>query len=520
MNHLSFNLIHNASATIFSDSSILEIVEFERFTNVKNDGVFWDDPFMRKNVTLQIINYFKDKYSVNSFGMLLLNPIDLENINNRWDINNEVELLNLFSAEKLIVCNHQESHAAGAYYQSNMDNAIIISFDGAGNDGNFNIFKASKENGIVEIKKIYGRVLGHRFTYFANFCNSIKKEPSWPLQGALIYPGKLMGLAGYGRVREEWLDTFNEYYKNYPDNDETNFKVLKKQLLLPDKFEGEIEADIAATAQYMFQKVFYDETYEYWKDSENVILTGGCAMNILNNNAIKELKNVFVPPNPSDCGLSSHQALFMLKPKQHQKCTFLGPEVWDKNTLMEYVIKYRGNIVTEEFIVNSLLSGKILGIVQGRSEVGPRALGHRSLICLATFENMKDILNKKVKNREWYRPFAPVCREEDAPTYFEINGSEYDTMSFCPKVKEEYQNILSSVTHIDGTARLQTVKDDSYLYKILKRLKEVSNNVPVLLNTSFNIAGKPILNTYRDAIWMLENTEMDGLILEDYYIEK
>ena len=133
---------------------------------------------------------------------------------------------------------------------------------------------------------------------------------------------------------------------------------------------------------------------------------------------------------------------------------------------------------------------------------------------------MKDILNKKVKNREPYRPFAPVCREGDAHRFFHMQGP-CKWMSFCPPVKEEYKEALGSITHVDGTARLQTVRhtDLNFMSILLTRLGEY-NEYPVLLNTSFNIAGKPILNTYRDAIWMLENTEMDGLILEDYYIKK
>jgi carbamoyltransferase len=209
-----------------------------------------------------------------------------------------------------------------------------------------------------------------------------------------------------------------------------------------------------------------------------------------------------------------------LKPKKAFDGTFAGPEVWDKHTLPEHIDKYNGKPLILDELVQDLIAGKIIGVVRGGSELGPRALGHRSILCHAAVPGMKDILNKKVKNREPFRPFAPVCREDDAWKFFEMRGS-CKWMSFCPPVKPEYHEALKSITHVDGTARLQTVGglEPNFMYYLLTRLQE-SHEYPILLNTSFNIAGKPILNTYRDAIWMLKNTEMDGLILEDYYIKK
>ena len=140
----------------------------------------------------------------------------------------------------------------------------------------------------------------------------------------------------------------------------------------------------------------------------------------------------------------------------------------------------------------------------------------------AAIPNMKDILNQKVRYRESYRPFAPVCHESIAPQFFETTlNADYRWMSFCPTVREEYREVLASVTHADNTARLQTVNEqqNDWLFYLLLQLQQV-HPVPVLINTSFNIAGKPILNTYRDAVWMLENTQLDGVILEDYYIKK
>ena len=133
---------------------------------------------------------------------------------------------------------------------------------------------------------------------------------------------------------------------------------------------------------------------------------------------------------------------------------------------------------------------------------------------------MKDILNDKVKHREWYRPFAPVVRLEDVSKYFEFEG-ESRWMGYCPKVREEWREVLVSITHLDGTARVQTItrEQKQWLYDLLTEFEKKSG-VGVLLNTSFNVDGKPILSTYQDALEVFNRTQLDGLVLSDYFIKK
>jgi carbamoyltransferase len=171
-------------------------------------------------------------------------------------------------------------------------------------------------------------------------------------------------------------------------------------------------------------------------------------------------------------------------------------------------------------LVDDLERGKIVGVVRGNSEHGPRALGNRSIICNPAISDMKDILNEKVKHREWYRPFAPVVRLEDVSEYFEWDR-ESRWMSFCPKVKEEWREKLPAITHVDGTARVQTItrEQNEWLYDLLTNFKE-KTGIGVLLNTSFNVNGKPILSTYKDAFHIYDTTDIDGLILEHLYIRK
>ena len=274
----------------------------------------------------------------------------------------------------------------------------------------------------------------------------------------------------------------------------------------------------------MFETKFKELVGKHFVNGQPFLISGGSALNIINNDKLRQTMNVMVPPNPSDCGLSLGYVLQCLKPSVPYDGTFTGPEVWDKNQLAEYVEQYDGKIISTPNLCNELVGGKkIIGIVRGRSELGPRALGHRSIICHAAAPGMKDILNKKVKHREEYRPFAPVVRVEESHKFFNIVGDreDYRWMSFCPEVKEEYREALQSITHIDNTARLQTVneKNDPFLHTLLTTMM-YANPHPVLLNTSFNLAGKPILNSYKDAIDLWQNSEMDGLVLEDYYLKK
>ena len=211
--------------------------------------------------------------------------------------------------------------------------------------------------------------------------------------------------------------------------------------------------------------------------------------------------------------------LLHMKPKQAVDLTYSGIPIIDKNTLMMICEnQYNVKPTDTNTILNDLILGKIIGVVKGNSEHGPRALGNRSIICDPSHPEMKDILNAKVKNREWYRPFAPVCRLEDVSKYFNFSG-ESRWMSFCPEVRDEWKEKLTSITHVDGTARVQTVtkEQNEWLYDLLTEFEKLTG-VGVLLNTSFNVNGKPILSTYKDALHVFKNTQMDRLILENYYI--
>lgn len=227
---------------------------------------------------------------------------------------------------------------------------------------------------------------------------------------------------------------------------------------------------------------------------------------------------LYVSPFSNDSGLSFGNFIYSQGEKV-QLSPYCGVDILDREKIFDYYQKYNETeqveLCTPNKVVNLITQGKIGGIISGYSEVGPRALGNRSIICDPSFPDMKEIINKKVKFREWFRPFAPVCRLEDKDLFFE-NAFESQYMSFAPKIKDEcYMNLLS-IAHEDQTGRLQTVTScqHPFFYAILTAMKERNRN-PIILNTSFNIKGKPILTTVEDAFYVLENTKLDFIVVEN-----
>jgi carbamoyltransferase len=522
MYNISFYGSHNSSVVVEDNGKILTVIEVERFLNVKNAGY---GQYLTSNTRFflitEILKYIKNEYGISEFETCYYSNTDT------IEGPNKVHYEKMIPAKNYVDVLHHLSHAACAFYQSKYNEGLIVSFDGGGSDGFFNIYHAKNRDEITLIDK-FNTDLGFAYMSFGDYLNDIRQEPALNI-GNLVYSGKIMGLCSYGSINEEWLPHFEKYYRSKPDG--LNYLELLNQLGQEtgltfnrnDRLTGQISWDVAKTSQIAFENVFMGIISPFLEMFPKLplLLTGGCALNILLNTKLyHELdRDIFVPPNPNDCGIASGMILLHMKPKEAVDLTYLGIPILDKNTLM--IIseeQYNTTPIDTNTIVNDLVSGKIIGVVRGNSEHGPRALGNRSIICDPSHPEMKNILNEKVKNREWYRPFAPVCRLEDVSKYFKFSG-ESRWMSFCPEVREEWREKLTSITHIDGTARVQTVtkEENEWLYNLITEFEKVSG-IGVLLNTSFNINGKPILSTYKDALHVFKTTQMDKLILEDYYI--
>jgi len=538
MANISFYGSHNAAYVVEKDGEIILVLEVERFLNHKNSGIAqYNCP--RTDDILFFAEYIPK---------WIMKKLDIEEFDNCFYSNSDVImdevrycLHKAIPAKKYTECWHHQSHAAGAFYQSNHKKALIFSFDGGGNDGKFCVYTCNRGESPKLLKSVLNPVLNHPhigydlgFPYMvlAHYLKDIKYEDLG--MGNLVYPGKLMGLASYGKVIEDWIPAFTKFYKSNPDGGNYHSKVseLSEEIGVVfdvnNRLDGQIAYDIAATTQRVFEDCFLEIAKPYIDEYPDypICVTGGCGLNIiLNTRLVTELeKEVFVGPDPNDCGIALGMMLNYLKPAKPYDSTYSGTELLDIDTLsakiqgVGFPMKSRRLNLTN--LAKDIEAGKIVGVARGRSEHGPRALGNRSIICNPAIANMKDVLNEKVKHREWYRPFAPVVRLEDVNKYFEWN-KESRWMSFCPKVKEEWKSRLGAITHVDGTARVQTVtrKQNEFLYDLLTEFEKVTG-VGVLLNTSFNVDGKPILSTVQDAFTILEKTQLDALVIENTYIKK
>ena len=438
----------------------------------------------------------------------------------------EVDTKEIFNTESVkCIARHHNTHAAAAFYMSPFNRALIVSYDGGGDDGHFNVYYGH-EDGIKHIENIPSDFGGGYL-----LAGSMIKEVAESSRHQLALAGKMMGLCAYGSVIEAHVEPFKDFYfdrdyKKLAERTKLKLKNLDNPWSNPLenwKYESKGGYDVAATAQAAFEHAFFSvlDTYDPYVP---LILTGGCALNVLVNEKVKCLYNrpVYVPPNPHDGGLSLGHLFIYRKPTEQVNITYSGLPLLDRNKLQDYIDEYGARKVNKIEIAQLIKGGKILGLVYGDSEVGPRALGNRSIVCDPNIADMKDILNSKVKFREWYRPFAPFCKKEEAHKYFESrNFDNLEYMSYAPLVKKEYREKLPSITHADNTARLQTVTEESHpgFYEILTHFGEISET-NVLLNTSFNIRGYPILSTIEDALYALNNTEMDYVVIEDYLFSK
>lgn len=529
MANIAFTGSHNSTFVVENEGKILLVLETERFLNYKNSGLFRyklpENPIL---VFESIMEYIKKYTGFDYFE----NCFTIEDSEIR--INGvRMSLAKGVKARNYINTKHHYSHAGGAFYQSPFDESIIFSFDGGGNDGTFSAYYADRQRGLLQLKD-FNVDLGCPYMLIGHYLEDINFQQIH--DGHLVYPGKIMGLVSYGKINEKWLGAFETFcreanLKGFYDFESHISKLSLETGLVLDiknRLEGQIAYDVAATLQRAWENVFlslaepllFNEKYKHLP----VCMTGGCALNILLNTRLKtELgKRVFVGPCPNDTGLAVGMILNHIKPLYPVDVTYAGLPLLDKDLLPQYLneSQYHISSVNAEVIIKDILQGKIIGLAHGTSEVGPRGLGNRSIICNPQIVNMKDILNKKVKNREWYRPFAPVVRLEDVNKYFEWD-EDARWMSFAPLVKEEYRNKLPAVTHIDNTARLQTVtkEQNPLLYNLLTEMDKATG-IGVLLNTSFNVSGKPILTTIKDVFTILKNTQLDGSVIENLYITK
>lgn len=523
----------DAAAALVVNGKIVAAAEEERFTRVKHAP---------GNFPARAINYCLEEVGI------LINDVDLVVFPGRTYRNMKERLTDYFlfahgHSPQIELCDHHEAHAASCYFTSGFSEALVVTFDFSGD--------------------------GHATTISRGLGNRIELLQSWefPQSLGLFYAlitqhlgfdfgedeYKVMGLAAYGRpsVDLTWLLRPDEgAYTLAPEilrstspgepplSPQERFYCpdLESRLGPARQKNGNIEAfhqNLAASAQYQLERAVRSliKPFASRCKTRNLCLAGGVAMNGVMNQKLAEsgqFDAVYLSPVSGDAGLALGAALiyamhnatdsFQRLPSAALGPAYSGDQI--RQVLEEVGATYRE--VSDPVIVaaEAIARGKIVGWYEGRMEYGARALGHRSILADPRIPAMKDRVNAVVKFREGFRPFAPSVTREYADAYFEnIYDSPFMTSTFtvCPEVRKE----IPAVTHVDGTARVQTVSASAEpLYHRLITEVGKHTGVPVVLNTSFNIKGQAIVENPNQAISTFFGSGLDVLVAGPFVIEK
>ena len=557
---------HDSAAALLKDGHVIAAAEEERFSRKKFDDDFpkmaieWCLKEAKINPSEIHSIAFYDK-PVLKFERLLDNYIAVAPrglysfidtipkwIHKRLWIKDEIKKsLKGFKGE-IIFPEHHLSHAAHTFYTSPFEESAILTVDGVGEWSTTSLGYA-KNNSITLTHDIrWPHSLGLFYSAFTYFLGFQVNEGEY----------KLMGLASYGtpkyydKIINNLIDVKDDgsihlnmkYFAFTYDKVMTNDKFSKLFEIEPrkkDEKAQQIHYDIGASAQKVLEEILLkmaNHIYEKFK-IKNLCLGGGVALNgVANYRILKETQfdNVHIPPSPGDAGsaVGCAQYLYYIYHK--------NPRIIEKNpakVISESV--YVGTIYSDEEIrefLNSkniqyqqlqhdellqttaklIADGNIVGWYQGKMEWGPRALGSRSILADPRKAEMKDILNEKIKHRESFRPFAPSILEEYVSEYFDIDRPSPYMLFVAPVRKPE---LIPAVTHVDGTGRLQTVNRDTnpLYYDLINEFYKITG-VPVIINTSMNVMGEPIVNTPEQAYQMIVKTDMDCIVMGNCLVRK
>jgi carbamoyltransferase len=447
----------------------------------------------------------------------------------------------------IIFPEHHLSHAAYAFFTSPFDEAAILTVDGVG-EWSTTTFGTAHDTTIKLTNDIrWPHSVGLFYSAFTYFLGFKVNEGEY----------KLMGLSAYGKpkyydlIMKNLIDVKNDgsIHLNMKYFSFTYDKVMTNQNFsdlfeIPSRKEDsdaeQIHYDIAASAQLVLEDILLKMVNHVHKrtNMKNLCLGGGVALNgVANYRILKEgpFENLYISPSPGDGGsaIGCAQYLYYCHKKNKRKIEhngkiiqnniFVGPS-YSNDEIKSFLDT---NKIDYKFLeTNSLLEttaqliaeGHVVGWYQGKMEWGPRALGNRSILADARNAKMKDILNEKIKHRESFRPFAPCILEEHASEYFDIDTPSPYMLLVAPVKKPEK---IPAVTHVDGTARLQTVSNDTnpLFYDLINEFYKITD-IPVLINTSMNVRGEPIVNTIEQAYNMIIKTDMDYIVLGNYIVKR
>lgn len=565
---LGLSTTHDSGASLIKDGKIISAVNEERFNRTKHYGyipfksieycltssdvtsseigaIAVPSDILRADSRLLLSNTKSPRnISIQSSSPLKRTALFAgESIKRASDINSQIPSyvsdIEFEDDTTVYLVNHHESHAATAYYCCGHEDALVITLDGLGDRLSGTIWRA--EDGKLENLKQWGREGSLGWFY-----GIVTQALGWWIGNG---EGKTMGLASYTDPTSEVKSALRDILPEYEDGElvngydfsrvksfniqDTNHWMFEESAYVKKLIERYGREVVAASAQNLLEEQVLNivEPWIQRTGSQHLATAGGIFLNVKINRRIlsqTNLSDYFIFPNAGDGGLPTGAAL---RSYHHDNPKFrpfrlnhayFGTNIASKlpEHLEERQLQYTNPENITEKCADLLADGKIIAWCQGRMEYGPRALGNRSILIDPTREDSMDRVNKRVKFRDSWRPFAPSLTEESAEEY--LVNAEYDPfMITSSQVKEGKKNVIPAVTHVDGTTRPQVVRRDvneSY-WELIKAFEE-RTGVPVLLNTSFNLSGDPIVRTPDDAIKTFYASGLDALAIDDYLVSK
>jgi len=569
---------HNAGVCLLKDGEVVFSIEEERLSRHKYDGGPYASIVKILEYTDKI-DYLVIAHTQNlkeTAGRVDFTGDDVYTglarklglIDQKADIYNHPQVIDLSHV-------HHKLHAACAFYRSGFETATAVIVDGAGtfiplqigNEQTIGwetetIFDCSYPNNFNTVYKHIG-LRGPSAGGIINVTENDREYETVISETAgivkvyeavtqycgfsAIEAGKTMGLFPYGQTNDQIprlfdttsivpLSNRNLITPTYPNAAIVNAEMFEALSASSEDDLTKLEnrRDMAYACQTQTQKAVADLIRKAVEKTgnKNVVISGGYGLNCVANyyylEELKELNiDLYVEPISNDAGTAIGAALLFYKTLSQNDSVldrtdnlYLGPKYnYSNNEILKLVKKYQAEIqdADHETLVDLITTKNIVAVFQGQSENGPRALGNRSLVFDPTFEDGKDFVNE-VKRREYFRPFAGSILEEDAHEWFDLRGMDSSpTMMYAVNCQPGIAEKIPSIIHVDGTCRIQTVnrEQNPHYYDIIKAFKD-RTGVPIVFNTSFNLGGEPLVETLEDALWTLQQSDIEYLYLPEY----
>jgi predicted NodU family carbamoyl transferase len=542
---------HDAAACLVSGGETLAAAEEERFNREKHTNRFpanairacLKEAGTRPEELSSIAYFFEELYTDTELATADADEplLNAGSVPIRQQIMARVSQALDYDVTKIPVkfASHHDAHAASAYFDSSFQQSLVVVADGNGERSGLTVYTAAFDTGLRELRT-YGRKhsLGHFYTAVTKILGYRDFDEY-----------KVMGLASFGRA-ENWRKTLSSLWDvddagNYHLSHGDVLKACHGAGLRPRR-SGDIlldaHKDLAAAAQEILETILI-KVIRFWLRETGLrylCLAGGVAQNTTLNGKLlqfRELDAVYVPPAAHDGGAALGAAMLADPPtatrrprsggassqgRRFSASPYLGGSLGSEDEILRQLGRWGAAVSVRKmddiasFVADALAKNEVVGWAQGRAEFGPRALGNRSILADPRPRENRDRVNRIIKQREDYRPFAPVVPRCDAEKYFELPPvtADYSFMSFVVSVRPEMRSHLGAVTHVDGTARLQTVAEcqNPLFFRVLREFG-TRTGTSVLLNTSFNNYAEPIVQSVHDAVACLITTRLSLLAI-------